>query len=208
MNSVLETAITVLILVVCAYYHASYSAGLYSTNSTFVHPNDEPEDFADKWDEFQKLAYTQKFSDKALRDIAFKRVFNATRSRMLYEQDREERWAEFTAKLEAEQKAYNEKLKNYQEQRMQEEMEFAEKRRKDDERYRRVFNNVNDFFKELDTFTDLETLGLSTGATKIEIKKAYRALLRQVHPDKVCNGQSHCKARFLKVQEAYDRLMK
>lgn len=211
MNSVLETAITVLVLVVCAYYHASYCAGLYSTNSTFVHPNDEPEDFADKWDFVEKLAYTQKFDDEAVRNIAFKRVFNSTRSQMLYEQEREvlerehnERLANLTATLKAEREAYYEKLKKDREQRMQEEMEFEEKRRKDDEKYRRIFNDIND----MENFMYFETLGLPTGATKSEIKRAYRTLALQLHPDKVCNGQSHCKAPFLKVQEAYDRLMK
>ena len=64
MNSVLQTAIIVPILLVFAYYHARYCAGLSTTNSTFVHPNDEPEGFADKWDFAEKLAYTQKFSEE------------------------------------------------------------------------------------------------------------------------------------------------
>lgn len=50
-----------------------------------------------------------------------------------------------------------------------------------------------------------EVLGLSRGANETEIKKAYRRLAKQFHPDQ--NKQSKdAEARFKEVQEAYDVL--
>jgi hypothetical protein len=45
-----------------------------------------------------------------------------------------------------------------------------------------------------------ETLGLSTAASREEVKRAYRALILKYHPDKT-NGVTN--ARFMEVQEAY-----
>src|SRR4029079_12957190 len=47
-----------------------------------------------------------------------------------------------------------------------------------------------------------ETLGVSKNATQDEIKKAYRKLVREVHPDKNPGNEE----RFKEVQSAYDVL--
>src|SRR5437763_13090647 len=50
-----------------------------------------------------------------------------------------------------------------------------------------------------------ETLGLKNGASEDEIKKAYRKLARQYHPDRN-PGDKQAEAHFKEVQEAYDIL--
>lgn len=49
------------------------------------------------------------------------------------------------------------------------------------------------------------TLGVSPGATKHEIKKAYRRLALQYHPD-VCEG-NHCTLNFQQINFAYETLL-
>ena len=50
-----------------------------------------------------------------------------------------------------------------------------------------------------------ETLGVAKNATQDEIKKAYRKLARQYHPDRN-PGDESSEAKFKEVQTAYDVL--
>ena len=50
-----------------------------------------------------------------------------------------------------------------------------------------------------------DSLGVSKDATQDEIKKAYRKLVRQHHPDKN-PGDAAAEAKFKEVQAAYDVL--
>ena len=49
-----------------------------------------------------------------------------------------------------------------------------------------------------------DILGVNKNATKDEIKKAYRKLAKQYHPDK--NTDNNSKEKFQKIQEAYENL--
>ena len=55
-----------------------------------------------------------------------------------------------------------------------------------------------------------QVLGVSRGASDEEIKKAYRKLSRQYHPDANINNPNKAQAeeRFKQVQQAYDQIMK
>src|SRR5438132_1938963 len=50
-----------------------------------------------------------------------------------------------------------------------------------------------------------EVLGVQKGASEADIKKAYRKLARQYHPDRN-PGDKKAEAQFKEVQEAYDIL--
>ena len=52
-----------------------------------------------------------------------------------------------------------------------------------------------------------EALELPPGATKSEVKKAYRRLAMLWHPDKHPDNQDEAKAKFQVIQKAYDALM-
>ena len=50
-----------------------------------------------------------------------------------------------------------------------------------------------------------EVLGLSKGASDDEIKKSYRKLAKQYHPD-LHPGDKECEERFKEIGEAYEVL--
>ncbi len=75
----------------------------------------------------------------------------------------------------------------------------------------RDFQSVKaQFFKEVDTAYKI--LGIEKTATNSDIKKAYRAMAKKYHPDKVQQmGEAHksmAEEKFKKVQEAYEQLQK
>src|SRR5213082_4262542 len=49
-----------------------------------------------------------------------------------------------------------------------------------------------------------ETLGISRGASEEDLKKAYRRLAKQYHPD--ANKDQGAEARFVEINEAYEVL--
>ncbi|GIL78746.1 hypothetical protein Vretimale_355 [Volvox reticuliferus] len=54
---------------------------------------------------------------------------------------------------------------------------------------------------------DYEALELPLGASKLDVKKAYRRLAMQWHPDKHPDNPDEAKAKFQEIQKAYDSLM-
>lgn len=73
-------------------------------------------------------------------------------------------------------------------------------------------SNGNPFGYTEDKSKYYKILGVNSGATKEEIKKAYRELVKQHHPDKFTNASESEKAyhesRIKEINEAYDKLSK
>ncbi|MCB0483031.1 MAG: TerB family tellurite resistance protein [Flavobacteriales bacterium] len=73
------------------------------------------------------------------------------------------------------------------------------------------FQSIKAMYVE-DTANYYHILGIEKAATETEIKKAYRKLAIEFHPDKVATlgseYQEFAKEKFQKVQEAYDKICK
>ena len=73
------------------------------------------------------------------------------------------------------------------------------------------FNSIKSMFYS-DTHIAYSILGLQPNATNDEIKKAYRKMAVEYHPDKVSylgeDIQNSAKEKFQKINEAYESLKK
>lgn len=73
------------------------------------------------------------------------------------------------------------------------------------------FNSIKSMFIE-DTDSAYSILGVSKSASDEELKKAYRAMAIQHHPDKVANlgedVQNAAKQKFQKINEAWEKIKK
>ena len=73
------------------------------------------------------------------------------------------------------------------------------------------FEQIKSMFWK-DASDDYKTLGIAKDASDQDIKKAYRKMAIEHHPDKVANlGEQHQKAakeQFQKIQEAYENIKK
>jgi DnaJ like chaperone protein len=73
------------------------------------------------------------------------------------------------------------------------------------------FNSIKSMFYS-DTHMAYSILGLQPNATNDEIKKAYRKMAVEYHPDKVSylgeDIQNSAKEKFQKINEAYESLKK
>lgn len=75
------------------------------------------------------------------------------------------------------------------------------------------YNNANNPFGYTEDLTKYyKILGVSKGASKEEIKKAYRELVKQNHPDKFSNASESEKQyhenKLKEINEAYEKLIK
>ena len=60
---------------------------------------------------------------------------------------------------------------------------------------------------DVESDSHLVTLGLGRSATKEEIKRAYRKLSREYHPDLNPNCDDRCREKLMRIQEAYENLI-
>lgn len=74
----------------------------------------------------------------------------------------------------------------------------------------RVCTGKEEKEEEISVRNPYEVLGVSPGATDEEIKKAYRKLSRQYHPDANVNSPHPeiAEEKFKEVQQAYTQIMK
>eukprot|EP00039_Didymoeca_costata_P004755 m.75930 g.75930 ORF g.75930 m.75930 type:complete len:647 (+) comp12530_c0_seq2:391-2331(+) len=108
------------------------------------------------------------------------------------------RWMEYFQKEEA-RKEREQRERQEQQRRQQQEAFERERRRQEEERARQQPPNVNvmeDYYA---------VLGVSPNASAAEIKKKYRQLAKEKHPDKN-NGAEWATKEFQKIQKAHEVL--
>ena len=74
------------------------------------------------------------------------------------------------------------------------------------------FNSIKSMFVKVDADSPYKILGISPSATDDEVKKAYRKMAVENHPDKVAylgeDVQRAAKEKFQKINEAYEAIKK
>ena len=70
--------------------------------------------------------------------------------------------------------------------------------------YEELIKKIEDSTYGAVSYTHLEVLGLSKGASEAEIKKAYRSLAKKYHPD--VNKEAGAEEKFKEINEAYEVL--
>ncbi len=74
----------------------------------------------------------------------------------------------------------------------------------------RDFNTISALYDQKEIYDPYKILGIQKSSSEAEIKKAYRALARRYHPDKVATqGETHRKAaeeKFKQLQKAYEEV--
>lgn len=227
----------VLTLLTCAYLKVNRLVAEAETDSyhfvyetedpptTSIHPNDEPEDFADHWTWEQKQCYVNQFPSGELRIAAANRVWNSTRSAIL----RQMEWDKLEAKMQKDNEEFFKKFdelnrKRKEEARVQEEIQ----RQKEQEEFQRKMDELDRKWKEEARIKEegqkkfeewsriwkasnkqakdvhYKTLGLTTDATQLEVKKAFRELALKYHPDKVCKTSNNCNEAIQKFRDITD----
>lgn len=101
--------------------------------------------------------------------------------------------------VEAAMRMIDEAVDNREQKQKQRQKEY-DRKREDKRRERQMYH--------LRHARHYEMLGVPLGASKVEVKKAYRKLAMLWHPDKHQGGDSEtAKAKFQEIQNAYDSLM-
>eukprot|EP01023_Acetabularia_acetabulum_P007738 TRINITY_DN13392_c0_g1_i6.p1 TRINITY_DN13392_c0_g1~~TRINITY_DN13392_c0_g1_i6.p1 ORF type:complete len:355 (+),score=78.19 TRINITY_DN13392_c0_g1_i6:55-1119(+) len=97
------------------------------------------------------------------------------------------------------QRLINEAIENKDQKQKNRQREY-EKKRDEKRRNRQLFY--------LRHTRDYEILGVIVGASKEQVKRAYKDLAKKWHPDKHQNNKDEAKQRFQQIQMAFDSLMK
>lgn len=174
---------------------------------------DLPEDYFDNWTLKEKLDWVDQFScaNKGLdwcyeaRRAAYEKAVNLTRMEWVHKQREEKRQAERKAHFANLDRQLDE-LKQ-QNDRQLEELKQQQKAEKEAKMWQTYFSYAGSWRPSIWHYT---ILGLKDGASKADIKKAYRARALQYHPDKACKIQKDCEEmtkKFKAITDARDALL-
>lgn len=171
-----------------------------------LHLVDFPEDYFDNWTHQEKLDWVNQFSCVnngfdlcyQVRRAAYDRAVNYTREMLVNKQRAEKHRAEVNARFaeyERQQLEYKRKMEEFK----------AEKEAN-------MWQSYLSYEKDGITCNTWHylILGLDVGASKADIKKAYRVRALQYHPDKVCQTQKDCEEttrKFKAITNARDVLL-
>jgi hypothetical protein len=143
-------------------------------------------------------------------EIEFERDFEGALQKAIEREAQERKRQEENRKREEESRRRMEERRRQQEEqrKAQEEkrkqQEESRRKQKEDEHRKRQYQQQQQ--NKNKGFCPYRVLGVAMDASQSEIKKAYRTLALQMHPDKNPDCDDHCHNRFTELVDAYEIL--